>query len=225
MRDQWYRSPQTNVRPVATAALFRLLKQSREAKRMVWKHCALTILQFFHSPFFSIKLPFLGWTRAINDIAAHRPMFAPFYTAARLRLLKQSGKAKRMVKKHRALTILQFLHSLFSIKLPLFGRMRDQWYHSPQTDVCPVATAALFRLLKQSGEAKRMVRKLHALTILMFLHSPIFQLNCLFWSKAWSMISQPTYRFLPRTHCCPLEFIKTKKNGEKRSRVFNFSVL
>jgi len=35
MRDQWYRSPQTNVRPVATTARLRLLKQSGEAKRMV----------------------------------------------------------------------------------------------------------------------------------------------------------------------------------------------
>ncbi len=43
---------------------------------MVRKHCALTILQFIHSPCFSMKLPFLVKC-AINDIAAHRLMFAP----------------------------------------------------------------------------------------------------------------------------------------------------
>jgi hypothetical protein len=77
MRVQWYRSPQTNVHPVATAARLRLLKRSGEAKRKVrqhpmpWQFCT----SFTH--LFSIKLPFLGWTRAINDIASHRPMFAP----------------------------------------------------------------------------------------------------------------------------------------------------
>ena len=167
-------SPRRHRRPLS------FIKTERGGKKNGEKTLRLDNFAVLSLTVFSIKLPFLGWTRAINDIAAHRPMFAPFYTAARLRLLKQSGKAKRMVKKHRALTILQFLHSLFSIKLPLFGRMRDQWYHSPQTDVCPVATAALFRLLKQSGEAKRMVRKHCALTILQFLHSPFFQLNCLF---------------------------------------------
>jgi hypothetical protein len=52
------------------------------------------------------------------------------------------------------------LHSLtfFSIKSPFLGWTRDPWYCSPQTDVRPVDTAALMRLLKQSREAKRMVR-------------------------------------------------------------------
>jgi hypothetical protein len=31
----------------------RFLKQSREAKWMMRKYCALTILQFIHSPFFN----------------------------------------------------------------------------------------------------------------------------------------------------------------------------
>jgi len=54
MRDQWYRSPQTNVRPVATTARLRLLKQSGEAKRMVrqhrmpWQFCSSFTHLFFN---------------------------------------------------------------------------------------------------------------------------------------------------------------------------------
>jgi hypothetical protein len=50
-----------------------------------------------------------------------------------------------------------FTH-LLSIKLPFLGRMRDQWYRSPQTNVRHVATATHLRLLKLSGEAKRTMR-------------------------------------------------------------------
>ena len=64
--------------------------------------------------------------------------------------------------------------TFFTNKLPFLGRMPDQWYRSPQTDVCPIATAALFRLWKKSGEAKRMVRKHCALTISQIFHSPFF---------------------------------------------------
>jgi hypothetical protein len=49
-----------------------------------------------------------------------------------------------------------------------------------------------------------------------------FQLNCDFWGeRERSMISQPTDRYSPRRHNCPLAFIKTergdKKNGETTS--------
>ena len=74
-----------------------------------------------------------------------------------------------------------------------------------------------------------MVRKHCALTILQFIHSPYFQLNCHFWGeRARSMISQPTDRCSPCCHCRPLAFIKTerggKKNGEKTSCLENFAV-
>ena len=65
--------------------------------------------------------------------------------------------------------------TVFSIKLPFFGRMCDNDITATTTDVRPIATAARLCLLKQSREAGRMVRKHHALTILQLIQSPFFQ--------------------------------------------------
>jgi hypothetical protein len=42
-----------------------------------WETIAFWQINSSFTHLFSIKLPFLGRMRAINDIAAHRPMFAP----------------------------------------------------------------------------------------------------------------------------------------------------
>jgi hypothetical protein len=47
-------------------------------------------------------------------------------------------------------------------------------------DFCPAAAAVRSRLIKQSGDAKRMVRNYFVLTILQFVYSPSFQLHCYF---------------------------------------------
>ena len=91
-------------------ARLRLLKQSREAKRMVRQHCTLTILQFTHSPFFQLNRHFWG-ERVIHGIAAHRPIFAL------LSLLKQ----KRTVRKGQEFSIFQFFNSLFFNVFAIFG--------------------------------------------------------------------------------------------------------
>jgi hypothetical protein len=138
--DQWYRSPQTNVRPVATTDRLRLLKQSREAKRMVRQHCMPWQFCTSFTHLFSIKLPFLGWTR-------------------------------------------------------------DQWYCSPQTDVRPVATAALMHLWKQSREAKRMVRYGQEFSFFHFFKSPFFSLFAIFGANTWLVMLQPTGWLLTHCHC------------------------
>jgi hypothetical protein len=48
-----------DVHPIATATHLSLLNQNGEAKRMVRKHCALTILQFYCPPFFN-KIAIFG---------------------------------------------------------------------------------------------------------------------------------------------------------------------
>ncbi len=54
-RDPLYLCPQTDFRPAAFAARSRLLRTSRDEKRMVRIHCDLTFLQFFYSPFFQLN--------------------------------------------------------------------------------------------------------------------------------------------------------------------------
>jgi hypothetical protein len=53
-RDPWYCSPHTDFCPVPTSALLSLLKQSREANRMVRNGQEFSIIQFFNSLFFKI---------------------------------------------------------------------------------------------------------------------------------------------------------------------------
>ena len=74
--DLWYLSSQADFCPAAAATRSRLYKQSGDAKRMVRNHCELTILQFFHSPFFQLNCYSWG-ERVICDISAHRLIFAP----------------------------------------------------------------------------------------------------------------------------------------------------
>jgi hypothetical protein len=93
---------------------------------------------------------------------------------------------------------------------------------SPLRHCCPLA------FIKQSRDAKIMVRKHHTLTILLF-HPPFFNKTPIFRVNLRSRALQPTEQFLPLCNCRLLEYIKTeqggKKKGEKQSRVFNFSVL
>jgi hypothetical protein len=71
--------------------------------------------------------------------------------------------------------------TIFSIKLLLLGQTHEPWYLSPQTDFCHAAAVTRSRILKQSGNAKRMVRNNHIFSIFQFFYSPFFQLNCYFW--------------------------------------------
>jgi hypothetical protein len=167
MRDQWYRSPQTDVRPVATAALFRLLKQSGEAKIMVRKHRALTILQFLHSPFFQLNCLFLVEC-VIHGIAAHRPIFAPYP-------LLPSWVYKNKKEWWETIKSFQYFSSLthhFSICSIFLGQTHDLWYFSPQADFYPTATATWMCLLNQSCYTKS-GEKQWVFTILQFVNSPL----------------------------------------------------
>jgi hypothetical protein len=102
------------------------------------------------------------------------------------------------------------VHSLtfFSIKLPFFCQMCNQWYRSPQTDVPPIATAAGLSLLKQSREAKRLVRYSQEFSIFHFFNSPFFNLFAIFRANTWLVILQPTGWLLPYCHCHLDVFIK-----------------
>jgi hypothetical protein len=62
--------------PAAAVNPSRFSIGSDTIKRMVRNACILKILQFFHSPFLQINCHFWGEC-LINDIAAHRLMFAP----------------------------------------------------------------------------------------------------------------------------------------------------
>ena len=95
-------------------------------------------------------------------------------------------------------------------------------------DFCPTAAAASSRVLQLSNHAKIMVRIHFVMTILQFVYSPFFQLNCYFRAISRSVISQPTAGFFPRRRRRPLAFITTerqrKKIGENRSRFDDFTV-
>ena len=64
------------------------------------------------------------------------------------------------------------------------------------------------------------MRIVRVLTILQFVYSPFFQLNCCFRAITRSVISQPTDGFLPRRRRRPLASTTTeqprKNNGENR---------
>jgi hypothetical protein len=62
--------------------------------------------------FFSIKLQFLGRSRDPQYLSS-QTYFCPSAAAARSRLLKQSGGAKRKVRNDWVLTFLQFFYSPF----------------------------------------------------------------------------------------------------------------
>jgi hypothetical protein len=85
--------------------------------------------------------------------------WCPAAAATPLRLFKKATVPKEWWETVVFWQFYSFFTHLFSIKLQFLGRMRVQWYRSPQTNVRPVATAACLRLLKQSGEAKRMARQ------------------------------------------------------------------
>ena len=121
------------------------------------------------------------------------------------------------------------VHSLtfFSIKLPFLGWTRDPWYCSPQTNFCPVATAALLSLLKQSREAKRMVRYGQEFSIFHFFNSPFFNLFAIFGANTWLVILQPTGWLLPHCHCHLDVFIKPewwRKKWWEPMSIYNFTV-
>ena len=161
---------------------------------MVRNYHVWTILQFFYPPFL-IKF-LLSWQT--HDPWYHSPHsnFCPAATATHLSLLKQSGEAKRMVRNHHVLTILQFFCSHFSSKLLFLWWAWDPWYCSPHTNICPAATATRLSLLKQSGETKVMVTNHHDLTILPFICSPFFNYIAILGGA-----SNPWYRSLQTNFC------------------------
>ena len=117
------------------------------------------------------------------------------------------------------LTILHFFHWPFFNKIAIFVLSRDPWYHSRQMDFCPAAATTCSRVEQQSRDAKIMVRIHFVLTILQFVYSPFFQLNCYCRAIVRSMISQPKDGFLPRRWHKWIAFVswkpRCKKNGEK----------
>ena len=113
--------------------------------------------------------------------------------------------------------------TVFSIKLPFFGRKSDQWYCSPHTDFCPVPTAALLSLLKQ----KRTVRKGQEFSIFQFFNSLFFNVFAIFVANTWSVIFQPTGWLLPHCHCHLDVFIKPEwlhKKWREPMSIYNFTV-
>jgi hypothetical protein len=144
---------------------------------------------------FSIKLLFPGPSCDPGYLSSQKD-FCPASAVTRFCLLQQSGYVKIMVRIHFVLTLLQFVYSpFFSIKFQFSGPSRDPGYLSSQLDFCPAVAATCSCLLQQSGYVKIMVRIHFVLTILQFVCSPFFQLNCYFWAIAQSVISQPTDGF------------------------------
>jgi hypothetical protein len=86
----------------------------------------------------------------------------------------------------------------------------------------PATIAARLRLLQQSADEKRTVRKHHILVIFQLFHSPLFNQFSIFRAVTCTVISQPTDGFSSRRRHIPLSFIKTgrrhKMNGEKPLR-------
>ena len=119
--------------------------------------------------------------------------------------------------------------TIFSIKSMYLGSSRDPRYLSSQTYFCPAAIVARSCLVKQSGAAKRTVRKDWVLTFLQFFYSPFFQLNCYFWGdrvirdlSAHRRIFAPPP---PSTACVYKKKRRCKKNGDKRLGFDIFTVL
>ena len=119
--------------------------------------------------------------------------------------------------------------TFFSIKLLFFGLSCDAGYLSSQLDFCLAVPTTRSRVLQQSGYVKIMVRIHFVLTILQFVCSRFFQLNCYFWAIARSMISQPTDGFEQCRCGRPFLFITTerrrKNNGENLLCFDDFSVI
>ena len=132
--------PTDRFLPCRHCRLVVFIKTERGGKRMVRKHCALTILQFFHSPFFQLNCHFWGEC-AINDIAAHRPMFVPSPLPPGCVYSTRTGRQKNGEKTSPLDNFAVLSLTIISIKLPFLGRMCNQWYRSRQTDVHPVTTA------------------------------------------------------------------------------------
>jgi hypothetical protein len=114
MRDQWYCSPQTNVRPVATAARPSFIKTERGGKKSGETSLyTLTILHCFHSPFFQLNCHF--WDeRERSMVSQPTDQCSPRRHYRPLAFIKteQGGKKNGETTLY-ALTILHFIHSTF----------------------------------------------------------------------------------------------------------------
>ncbi len=174
----------------------------------------LDIFQIFCSPFFQLHCYFCG-RRVICDIAVHSPIFAPPPPPpAHIYWNRAATQKKRW-----ETIVFQWLFSssthLFSIKLLFFGLLRDPGYLSSQLDFCPAVPTTHLRVLRKSGYVKIMVWIHFVLTILQFVCSRFFQLNCYFWAIAGSMISQPTDGFSQCRCGRPFLFITTERQHKK----------
>ncbi len=172
-RDPWYRSPETEFCPAAATARSSLLQQSGDEKRMVRIHCVLTISQFFHSPFFQLICYFQG-CRAIFDIAADKWIFDRPPPLSAFVYYKLAATQKEWLEYIVFWRFYIFFTHLFSINLLFFGLSCDPWHRSPQIGFLPATIAARSRLLQQSADEKRTVRKQHILVIFQLFLSPCF---------------------------------------------------
>ena len=139
--------------------------------------------------------------------------------AAHASALQLSNNAKRMWETIVIFWLLSHFNHLFLIKLLCLSRMLDLWYLSSHTYFFPVAVTARLSWLKQSFNAKRMVRIHCILTTLQFLYSSFLQLHCYSWCKHVICDIAAHRRIFALLHCSLLALIKPewrhKENGKK----------
>jgi hypothetical protein len=88
------------------------IKTKRRCKKNGEKRLGFDVFTVLSLTIFSIKLLFFGRSRDPRYLVS-QTYFCPSATAARSRLLKQSGDAKRTVRNDWVLTFLQFFYSPF----------------------------------------------------------------------------------------------------------------
>jgi hypothetical protein len=174
-------------------------------------------LQFFTHLFIK-KMPFF-WANAGSTISQPTDRCSPRQHCCRLALFKiERGGSKNGDKTLRPWIFYSSFTHFFLIKLPFLGRIRHQWNRSPQTDVCPIATAFRLSLLKQRGEAKRIVKKHHTLTILPFFCPPFFNKIAICGINVWSRHCSTQANFCPITTATRLSLLTQSGEGKRNVR-------
>ena len=119
--DLEFLNTQAGYIPAAAATPLHLSIWSNTIKEMVRNPCILKTWQFFHSPFLQINCHFWGEC-LINDIAAHRLMFAPSPLLPSFVYEKRAGRQKEWWENIVPWQFCRSFTHLFSIKLPFLGQ-------------------------------------------------------------------------------------------------------
>jgi hypothetical protein len=134
----------------------------------------LMISQLFHSPFFQLNCYFQG-CHAIRDISADWWIFdRPPPPLSAFVYYKLAATQKEWLEYIVFGRFYIFFTHLFSINLLFFGLSCDPWHRCPQIGFLPATIAARSRLLQQSADEKRTVRKQHIMVIFQLFLIPCF---------------------------------------------------